>query len=95
MKEVISFNQNQYAKAKVINLLQQDYELTGFTGSTMSLPSLQDIVAAEDERMRSIGLNRTEAFQIIDTAGRGREEIDDRILWKDRVNNMSTGTSVL
>ena len=61
----------------------------------MSLPSLQDRVAAEDERMRSIGFNRTEAFQIIDTAGRGREEIDDRILWKDRLNHMSTGTSVL
>ena len=61
----------------------------------MSLPSLQDEVTKQDALMESIGLNRTEAFQIIDTEGRGREEIDDRILWKDRVNNMSTGTSVL
>jgi hypothetical protein len=95
LQEVISFNSNQYAKAETINILQQDFGLTGFTGTTMSLPSLQDRLAAEDERMKSIGLDRTEAFQIIDTAGRGREEIDDRIRFKDRMNSMSTGATVL
>jgi hypothetical protein len=33
----------------------------------MSLPSLQDEVAKQDEMIKTIGLNRTEAFQIIDT----------------------------
>ena len=95
LAETISYNTNQYAKAETINILQQDFGLTGFTGTTMSLPSLQDRLAAEDERMKSIGLDRTEAFQIVDTVGRGREEIDDRILWKDRLNNISTGNTVL
>ena len=95
MNEVISFNQNQLAKAETINILQQDFGLTGFTGTTMSLPSLQERLAAEDERMKLIGLTRTEAFQIVDTEGRGREEIDDRIRFKDRMNSMSTGVSVL
>ena len=45
--------------------------------------------------MKSIGLDRTEAFQIVDTAGRGREEIDDRVRFKDRLSSMSTGVSVL
>ena len=95
LNEVISFNSNQYAKAETINILQQDFGLTGFTGTTMSLPSLQDRLAAEDERMKSIGLDRTEAFQIVDTVGRGREEIDDRVRFKDRLSSMSTGVSVL
>jgi hypothetical protein len=95
LAEIISYNTNQYAKAETINILQQDFGLTGFTGTTMSLPSLQDRLAAEDERMKSIGLTRTEAFQIVDTAGRGREEIDDRVRFKDRLSSMSTGVSVL
>jgi hypothetical protein len=56
---------------------------------------LQDEVAKQDELIKSIGLDRTEAFQIVDTAGRGREEIDDRIRFKDRMSSMSTGVSVL
>jgi hypothetical protein len=95
LARVIGENNQTLARARQINILSEDYELGGFFGSSLSLPSLQEKLAAEDERMRSIGLNRTEAFQIIDTNDRGREEIDDRILWKDRVNNMSTGTSVL
>lgn len=93
--EVIAFNQNQLAKANQINLLEQDYQVGGFIGSSLSLPSLQDAVAKQDALMKSIGLDRTEAFQIIDTEGRGREEIDDRIRFKDRMNSMSTGVSVL
>jgi hypothetical protein len=75
--------------------LQQGFGLDEYNGSAMSLPSLQDAVAKQDELIKTIGLNRTEAFQIIDTAGRGRDEIDARVLWKNRVNNISTGTSVL
>ena len=89
------FNQNQLAKATQINLLEQDFGVSGFVGSGLSLPALQDQVAIQDEKIKSIGLDRTEAFQIVDTIGRGREEIDDRILWKDRLNNISTGTTVL
>jgi len=92
---IISFNNNQLAKANEINILQEGFGLTGFTGSSLSLPSLQDRVALEDERMKSIGLDRTEAFQIVDTVGRGREEIDDRVRFKDRLSSMSTGVSVL
>ena len=89
------FNQNQLAKATQINLLEQDFGVSGFVGSGLSLPALQDQVAIQDEKIKSIGLDRTEAFQIVDTIGRGREEIDDRILWKDRLNNISKGTNVL
>ena len=92
---VKSFNANQLSKANEINTLQQGFGLTGYSGSSLSLPSLQDAVAKQDELIKTIGLNRTEAFQIIDTAGRGRDEIDARVLWKNRVNNISTGTSVL
>ena len=93
--KVRSYNANQLNKASEINILQQGFGLSGYSGSTMSLPSLQDAVAKQDELVKSIGLNRTEAFQIIDTTGRGRDEIDARVLWKNRVNNISTGTSVL
>lgn len=92
---VRAYNDNQYAKAQEINLLQEGFGLTGFTGSALGLPDLQAEVAKQDELIRSIGLNRTEAFQIVDTEGRGREEIDDRIRFKDRMNSMSTGVSVL
>ena len=94
-QSVVAFNNNQYAKAKQINILQQDFGVSGFTGSALTLPSLQDEVAKQDALIKSIGLDRTEAFQIVDTAGRGREEIDDRIRFKDRMNSMSTGVSVL
>jgi hypothetical protein len=92
---VRSFNASQLSKANEINILQQGFGLDEYNGSAMSLPSLQDAVAKQDEMIKTIGLNRTEAFQIIDTAGRGRDEIDARVLWKNRVNNISTGTSVL
>ena len=92
---VLAYNQNQFAKAQEINTLQQGFGLEGFTGSALDLAALQDIIVLEEERMKSIGLTRTEAFQIVDTVGRGREEIDDRIRFKDRLNSMSTGVSVL
>ena len=95
LAEAISYNNNQYAKAGQINLLEQGFGATGFIGSALSLPSLQDEVAKQDALIKSIGLDRTEAFQIVDTAGRGREEIDDRVRFKDRLSSMSTGVSVL
>jgi hypothetical protein len=92
---VLAYNQNQFAKAQEINTLQQGFGLEGFTGSALDLSALQDRIVLEEERMKSIGLTRTEVFQIVDTSGRGREEIDDRIRFKDRLNNISTGTTVL
>tara|TARA_R110000787_G_scaffold149684_2_gene263669 strand:- start:55 stop:645 length:591 start_codon:yes stop_codon:yes gene_type:complete len=91
---VRAFNNNQYAKAKEINILQQfgENQFHGFAGS---LSSLREAVQVQDDKVEAIGLNRTEAFQIIGAAGRGREEIDDRVIWKDRLNNISTGNSVL
>jgi hypothetical protein len=91
---VRAFNNNQYAKAKEINILQQfgENQFHGFAGS---LSSLREAVQVQDDKVAAIGLNRTEAFQIIDTSGRGIDEIDARVLWKNRVNNISTGTSVL
>jgi hypothetical protein len=91
----VSYNNNQYAKATQINILEGGFGLGGFRGTSMDLPSLQDKVTAQDDLMKSIGLSRTEAFQIVDTRGRGREEIDDRVKWKSRLNSMSTGTAVL
>ena len=92
---VKSYNNNQLAKARQINLLHEGFGATGFIGSALSLPSLQEAVAHQDQLIKSIGLDRTEAFQIVDTAGRGREEIDDRVRFKDRLSSMSTGVSVL
>ncbi len=92
--KVRAYNANQVNKAREINTLQQ-FGQSQFNGSQLSLPSLQDAVARQDEKVSTIGLNRTEAFQIIDTSGRGIDEIDARVLWKNRVNNISTGTSVL
>ena len=61
----------------------------------LSLANIQNIVYEQDQMIKSIGLDRTEAFQIVDTVGRGREEIDDRVRFKDRLSSMSTGVSVL
>jgi hypothetical protein len=91
----VAYNNNQYAKATQINILEGGFDLSGFRGTSMDLPSLQDKVLQQDDLMKSIGLTRTEAFQIIDTQGRGREEIDDRLKWKSRLNSISTGTAVL
>tara|TARA_R110000824_G_scaffold158755_1_gene332791 strand:+ start:912 stop:3548 length:2637 start_codon:yes stop_codon:yes gene_type:complete len=92
---ILSYNNNQLAKAEQINILSGGYDLGAFRGSSLSAPALSDKVLEQDMLMKSIGLDRTEAFQIIDTFSRGREEIDDRIRWKDRINNISTGTTVL
>ena len=82
-------------RAGEINILNEGFGLSGFIGSSQSLLSLQGVVADQDALIKSIGLNRSQAFNIIDTDGRGRNEIDDRLRWHDKLNAMSTGTSPL
>ena len=93
-EKVYAFNQSQLSRAREINVLL-GYDQQQFFGSDLQLPALSDAINAQDALMKTIGLDRTEAFQIIDTQGRGREEIDDRLRFKDRLSSMSTGTSVL
>ena len=95
LEEARAFNHNQLAKARQINLLQQQYGLTGFTGSTMSLSALQDRVTLEDQRMSALGLSRTQAVDIVAAQGRGRQEIEDRLRFSDQLEAMSSGTSPL
>jgi len=93
--EVIAFNKNQLAKARQINLLQMQYGLTGFTGSTMSLDALEDRVTLEDQKMAALGLTRSQAIDIVASQGRGRQEIEDRLRFSDQLEAMSSGTSPL
>ena len=76
-------------------MLSDDFGVPDYIGSILSLANIQNIVSEQDQMIKSIGLDRTEAFQIVDTVGRGREEIDDRVRFKDRLSSMSTGVSVL
>jgi len=93
--EIIARNQITLKKAGQIDLLEGGFGLSGFFGSGAPLQSLQDEVARQDNIISTIGLNRTEAFQIIDTQGRGRAEIDDRYRWSQRLSIISTGNSVV
>ena len=95
MAETRAFNQNQLAKARQINLLQQQYGLSGFTGTTMSLDALTDRVAMEDEKMAALGLTRSQAIGIVAAQGRGRQEIEDRLRFSEQLEAMSSGTSPL
>jgi hypothetical protein len=94
-ENIVQYNKNQYIKAGLINMLSHDFGVPDYIGSILSLANIQNIVSEQDQMIKSIGLDRTEAFQIVDTSGRGREEIDDRIRFKDRLSSMSTGVSVL
>ena len=94
-ENVVQYNKNQYIKAGLINMLSHDFGVPDYIGSILSLANIQNIVSEQDQMIKSIGLDRTEAFQIVDTVGRGREEIDDRVRFKDRLSSMSTGVSVL
>lgn len=91
-QSVIQMNQNTLARAGQIDILQEGFGLN-FYGSAAALTILQTKVAEQDALIKSIGLNRPEAFQIIDTDGRGREEIDDRLRYNERLEAMSSGTS--
>ena len=44
--------------------------------------------------MQGIGLSRTQAFEIIANDTRGRAEIDDRLRWNQRMEQISTGATV-
>ena len=94
-ENVVQYNKNQYIKAGLINMLSDDFGVPDYIGSILSLANIQNIVSEQDQMIKSIGLDRTEAFQIVDTVGRGRQEIDDRVRFKDRLSSMSTGVSVL
>jgi len=94
VRAVQQANQAALARGAQIDLLQEGFGLSGFFGAG-NLGVLQSEVARQDELIKSIGLNRTEAFRIIDTEGRGRHEIDDRVLWTQRNNSISTGVAVI
>jgi len=95
-RSVMAANQRSMAMAAQVDILQGGFGLTGFMGGGgFDLPGLQDQVAEQDRLIASIGLNRTEAFRIIDTAGRGRTEIDDRVAWTQRNTSISTGVAVI
>lgn len=95
VSRTIAANQLTLKRAGEIDILQGGFGLTGFFGSALSLQELQLKTAQQDALIQSIGLNRTEAFKIIDTQGRGRNEIDDRVRWTQRNDSISTGASVL
>ena len=92
---VLRQNQANYSKADEIVSLIEDYGLPQFFGSGSTEAELQAKMQEQDDLFRSMGLARTEAFKIIDSSGRGREEIDDRILWMQRNTSMSTGVAVI
>ena len=82
-------------RAGQIDILDAGFGLESFFGSGQSLGNLEGAVAEQDAYIKSFGLTRSEAFRIIDTEGRGRTEIDDRIRWFDRLEAMSSGVSPL
>jgi hypothetical protein len=88
-------NQELMARAGGINLLNGGFGLPQFIGSSLSSISLNEEIARQDALINSIGLNRTEAFRIIDAEGRGRNEIDDRVTWVQRNTSISTGVAVI
>jgi hypothetical protein len=90
---VAAANQRALARASQVSILQQ-FGLPEYFGGS-DLGALQAAVAKQDDYIAFLGLNRTEAFKIIDASGRGREELDDRTLWTQRNNSISTGVAVI
>ena len=88
-------NRDTLARASSINLLMGGFGLDQYFGSGASSGELQSRIQEQDRLISSIGLNRSNTFNIIDTNGRGREEIDDRLRFHSRLTAMSTGTSPL
>ena len=95
MPAIQAHNRSQLARAGQINLLMGGFGLESFFGSGLSGDNLAIEIQAQDAKIASIGLNRTEAFKIIDIQGRGRAEIDDRVLWTQRNSSISTGVAVI
>ena len=88
-------NRDKLAKAGAINLLMGGFGLQEFYGSGLSQIDLLAEIAVQDANIKKIGLTRSQAFQIIDTDGRGRSEIDDRLRFHERLASMSSGVSPL
>lgn len=86
-------NKETVRRAHNIDLLQQGFGIFSMYGSTDSAAVLAEI-NRQDSLIKSIGLDRIQAFQIIDTTGRGRNEIDDRIRWTQRLEQISTGATM-
>ena len=95
VSRTIAANQLTLKRAGQIDLLIGGFGLNSYYGSGLELQQLQLAVQKQDELIQSIGLNRTEAFRIIDTQGRGRNEIEDRVRWTQRNESISTGNIVL
>jgi len=95
ISRTIATNQLTLKRAGQIDLLIGGFGLDSYYGSGLGLQQLQLAVQKQDELIQSIGLNRTEAFRIIDTQGRGRNEIEDRVRWTQRNESISTGNIVL
>jgi hypothetical protein len=91
----IAANQLTLKRAGQIDLLIGGFGLDSYYGSGLGLQELQLAVQKQDDLIQSIGLNRTEAFKIIDTQGRGRNEIDDRVRWTQRNDSISKGVIIL
>lgn len=93
--QAVQHNQSVLARARAINVLAGGFGLNQYVGSQLGLSQFEEKITEQTRLATSIGLSRTEVFQIVDTEGRGREEIDDRLAWKSRLSSVSTGTSVL
>jgi len=55
---------------------------------------LSSILQEQENLLQLVGLSKTQAKEIIVTPTRGRTEIDDRIRWTQRLEQISTGATV-
>ncbi len=96
LKNAAISNRLTTAKAAQVDVLIGGFGLDQFFGGGgLSVGGLTDKVAEQDALISSIGLSRTTAFQIIDDPRRGREEIDERVRYSQRLESISSGDSVL
>ena len=80
--------------ANMIKTLIIDYGLSSYYKSPLSNSELAFRLQEQDNMMQGIGLSRTQAFEIIANDTRGRAEIDDRLRWNQRLEQISTGATV-
>ena len=55
---------------------------------------LSSILKEQENLLQLVGLSKTQAKEIVVTPTRGRTEIDDRIRWTQRLEQISTGATV-
>jgi hypothetical protein len=55
---------------------------------------LSSILQEQENLLQLVGLSKTQAKEIVVTPTRGRTEIDDRIRWTQRLEQISTGATV-